>query len=288
MLKRIHNSAKAVTIKTCPPVGFTKLDHLESTGSQHIKTAYVPDNETGVRLKGERYASGDLVPMGCRNSSDKNTCYYPVRPHTSDTTNSQGFGWISWKAVSPKITGILESRMNWRNSRTTNYFSDTKSGTTYQLEDLSFSPKRPIYLFCINYASSGSAADATYCDWIGTIHSASISQGNEIVHDFRAALDPTGTPCMFDQITRKPFYNSGTSDFLYSSPVSSSTYSLRSPSAEYAKMTNNGIHRLYHVPNGYKGSLEEYAKKNGYKILVESECPDETNKKYNVKWVETD
>ena len=288
MLKRIQNSAKAVTIKTCPPVGYSKLEFLESTGTQYIKTTHVPNNETGVRLKGERYGGGDIVPMGCRNSSDKNTCYYPVRPHTSDTSNSQGFGWNSWVSVSPKITGIIESRMNWRNSRTTTYFSSTKSGTTYQLSDLTFTPKRPIYLFCINYASSVSAPDATYCDWNGTIHSASISQGNEVVHDFRAALDPTGTPCMFDQITRKPFYNSGTSDFLYSSKTNSSTYSLRRPSAEFAKITERGIRRLYSVPNGFEGSLEEYAKKNGYKNLVETECPHETGKKFNVKWMETD
>ena len=101
-------------------------------------------------------------------------------------------------------------------------------------------------------------------------------------------LDPTGTPCMFDTVTQKPFYNSGTGDFLYPSPTSAATYSMRRPQAEYAKMTETGIRRLYHVPADYDGSIEEYANEHSFKLLIETESPNEEGKYYAFRWVETD
>lgn len=99
-------------------------------------------------------------------------------------------------------------------------------------------------------------------------------------------LDKTGTPCMFDLVTRKNFYNSGTGQFIY--PTTSATYSLRRPQAEWAKITDTGVHKIYHTPIGYEGSLEDYAIENGYKRLIETESPNEEGKYYSFKWVETD
>lgn len=109
---------------------------------------------------------------------------------------------------------------------------------------------------------------------------------NKLTRDLVPALDQTGTPCMFDKVSRKNFYNAGTGDFLY--PTTSTTYSLRRPQAEYAKMTDTGVRRLYHTPKGYEGTLEDYAIQNGFKHLIETESPNEEGKYYSFKWVETD
>lgn len=100
------------------------------------------------------------------------------------------------------------------------------------------------------------------------------------------SIDKTGTPCMFDLVSRKNFYNAGTGQFIY--PTTSTTYSLRRPQAEWAKMTDTGVHKIYHTPIGYEGSLEDYAVENGYKKLNETESPNEEGKYYAFKWVETD
>lgn len=113
-----------------------------------------------------------------------------------------------------------------------------------------------------------------------------MSKNNIALRDMLPFLDETGTPCMFDKVTRKRFYNAGTGDFLY--PTTSTTYSLRRPHAEYAKMTDTGIRRLYHVPADYEGSLEDYAIRCGYKQLIETESPNEEGKYYSFRWVETD
>jgi hypothetical protein len=93
---------------------------------------------------------------------------------------------------------------------------------------------------------------------------------------------------MYDIVTQTPFYNAGTGDFLYPSPTSSTTYSMRRPQAEYAKMTDTGVRRLYHVPVDYEGSLEEYANEHGFKLLNETESPNEEGKYYAFRWIETD
>lgn len=115
-----------------------------------------------------------------------------------------------------------------------------------------------------------------------------LTVNEEIKYNLIPCLDPTGTPCMYDTVSQKPFYNSGTGDFLYPSPTSAATYSMRRPLAEYAKMTDTGVRRLYHVPVDYEGSIEEYASENGFKLLNETECPNEEGKYYAFKWVETD
>ena len=43
--------------------------------------------------------------------------------------------------------------------------------------------------------------------------------GGKPKNNFVPALDETGTPCMYDLVTYKTFYNSGTGEFEYDSPV---------------------------------------------------------------------
>jgi hypothetical protein len=108
-------------------------------------------------------------------------------------------------------------------------------------------------------------------------------------------LDRTGTPCMFDLVSRQPFYNSGTGDFLY--PTASSTYALRRVLPDWGKLTENGLRRLYHAPANYQGELIDYALENGYKPIVEPEQPEtgywsprwrETEDEIVLEWVETE
>ena len=100
---------------------------------------------------------------------------------------------------------------------------------------------------------------------------------------------------MFDLVSRKPFYNSGTGDFLY--PTERTTYSLRRVIPDWGKLTENGLRRLYHAPANYKGELYDYALENGYKPIVETEQPEdgywsprwtETEDEIILEWVETE
>ena len=113
-----------------------------------------------------------------------------------------------------------------------------------------------------------------------------IFENGQIVRNFIPAIDPNGTPCLYDLVFQKPYYNNGLGQFTY--PTTSTTYSLRRPQVEWAKMTDTGVHKIYHTPIGYNGSLEDYAIQYSYKQLIETESPNEEGKYYSFKWVETD
>ena len=104
--------------------------------------------------------------------------------------------------------------------------------------------------------------------------------------DLIPALSPTGTPCMFDKVSKQPFFSDGADDFLYpGKELEASTFSLRRP-ITYAQLTEHGVCRLYHVPNGYNGTKDEYAAEHGFKPLVETSAPEEGY--WAPHWVETD
>lgn len=53
------------------------------------------------------------------------------------------------------------------------------------------------------------------CYCICKVYSSKISKNGRLARNFIPALDPTGRPCMFDLVTRRPFYNQGTGEFIY-------------------------------------------------------------------------
>lgn len=66
---------------------------------------------------------------------------------------------------------------------------------------------------------------------------------------------------------------------------------------KYAKLTDHGVRRLYHVPQGCTLTVDEYAAQNGFKLLVETPAPlegywepswYETETQVILDWVETE
>lgn len=96
----------------------------------------------------------------------------------------------------------------------------------------------------------------------------------KMLFDMVPALDPTGAPCMFNLVTGTPYYSNSSVDFTYPDmETQATTYSLRN--RMYAQLTEHGVRRLYHVPEDYNGSKEEYAEENGFKLLVVTPHPEE-------------
>lgn len=118
----------------------------------------------------------------------------------------------------------------------------------------------------------------------GKKKSAKIWVNDSLIYDLAPVLDETGCPCMYNQIDGKTFYPE-VGEFI----VPADEYSIQTlqlDTISYAKKTEYGVRRLYKVPAGESVSLEEYAKANNFKELIETECPAEGY--WQHEWVETD
>lgn len=246
------------------PAGYKRLEYLEATGSQHIKMNGLYDKHTGLRLEAETFAGSGNVScvyfMTQNHSAEK---YWWVFPPRANRDNHSLWEWY-WFGNFGAFTGFqLASRyvatINYRSANTVTIEQNGTVAAKELPEPLDYSSTE------LKVISSG---------WKGRCYSVQVSRNTTLENIFIPALDSTGAPCMYDIISQEPFYNSGTGDFIYPNMATqASTYSLRN--RMYAQMTECGIRRLYHVPEGCEMSKEEYADKYGFKLLVETPAPEE-------------
>ena len=253
------------------PAGYTRVEFLESTGSQYVDLPEVQTGEdfgidyTFLNTSGQNWAL-------CLQTGG--TVHYRIDVR-SFATGALGVSWGNYSnSIWPNLGEGSES------CRVVANYKNDKRLLIAGLQTHEWTLKTPntvkngFYLFAMTgYTAEGVRhKDSNVRQKIK--HFAA-SKGQADVAHLVPALDNTGTPCMFDLVTRKPFYNSGTGDFIYpGKETTATTYSLRRPRM-YAQMTPHGIRRLYHVPRGYNGTPEEYAEQNGFKLLVETPQPEE-------------
>ena len=280
------------------PSDYTELEYLESTGTQWIDTELCMDSyDIRICIKGQALQTTDKRTTICGYWSDygiapEECAVFIFNDPIKNTTQTQQImlnNWFGFSINPFEVFTIDVSRKNDNNVISViNGIQKTLNGG-YNRKLKSKSPETFILFGAYTHSNSSSSEVGNVKNLFpGRIWYTDLYKDGMLVLKFVPCLDPTGTPCMYDTVTQTTYYNAGTGDFLYPSPTSSATYSMRRPRAEYAKMTDTGVRRLYHVPVDYEGSIEEYASENGYKLLNETDSPSEEGKYYNFRWVETD
>ena len=175
---------------------FTPIEYLKSTGTQWIDTGFYPNGDSAIEIKficsrgGVAYVKDRKsgTAWGCWNISIGETVIY----HPS-------FGYTSYNAntKNPNILflGPLRSMFN--------QISAEYLYTKFQISE------NPIGLFT---AFDGENWHLDYCS--GQIYYAKFYNGSTLIRDFIPVLDKNGTPCMFDKVEHKFYYNAGTGDFI--------------------------------------------------------------------------
>lgn len=256
------------------PLGYKRLEYIESTGTQMMM---LPFDSKGKEFECEHDAGLPTTTSGLYTYGG--------------TSVSAGYGWrwhaglqnLQFSHINDQLLFLARGtrhKIKWTVSK-------AESGYTFAMyADSNFVIqitqgfnaywKNNYYLFSSTYYTSVIG---------GRAYDLKIKIGEDYYAHYIPALDPIGAPCMFDLVAREPFYNSGTDDFIYPNmETQATTYGLRN--YMYAKMTEHGIRRLYHVPKNYFGTKEDYASENGFKQLVELPRPEEGN--WIPNWIETD
>lgn len=189
------------------PSGYTKLNYLESTGTQYIDTGVIANQDTGIEMKYEvtkiqSNLNFGLVPFGARETYKKRQflIYSPVNDakqvyycygnnfriaNTSLSVN---------KAVDVSIRGNI-----WKTSLFEHTFAKSVFETPYNLS-----------LFVQNCKPTSGF------DGCLKIYFTQIYDKDKLIKDFIPAKRISDNVVgMYDKISKKFFINQGTGEFLY-------------------------------------------------------------------------
>lgn len=259
------------------PIGYTSVEYLESTGTQYIDSGVMATGTTEFEATAQLIADNSAV-LGQNNVIYK-AGYFCLASH----------GNIYLRRGAIEI-GFGSTDLN---KKTRFYIKQEVFGVGEVERTATISEYTGIAsLFVFARRADYNLPERKDGSRIWTLKIID----NVPVADFIPALDPTGTPCLYDTVTRTPFYNAGTGDFIYptdSAPV----MTLDLDEKFYAKLTEHGVRRLYKVPEGCTLSKDEYAAKHGFKELLEPPMPQtgywtnvwkETDTQLICEWVETE
>lgn len=237
-LAKIESKGWSVETEYNLPYGFTELEYLESSGTQWIDTGVTTPTNTWMSAKVYLVSHWGAYPQ-----------VYGTKNRLADGTGDEFYdmavngarGYIirpnftpNWETVEGELTVEVTYRRLAVNGKVIGY------GTQLQQD---VNAVNNMYLFAGNNHNNGSNGKASE-------HSASriwyfkLYNNAGILCDLIPVLDADGTPCMYDKVSRKCFYNSGKGTFGYrikTADSESSTFSLRdpyytAPSGVYARL----------------------------------------------------
>lgn len=185
------------------PAGYLAAEFLESTGLNFIiDTKIYPDTETGWLADGvftkrtENWAVSAYAPPNryyfcCGFWNDTGTICVGQNTNNNQPSRLQYSGYSRFQA-----------RVNFKNSRITEF----ERGGAVTIAPIGTAVSKmtdSLYVF---------GRSNNNCDY--RLFKLQFSQGEEIIKDYCMCLDHAGVPCMFDLVSKQPFYNSGTGLFI--------------------------------------------------------------------------
>lgn len=194
---------------------YTPIGYLESDGIDacYINTGIKPNyNTTKIEVDavfdlatGKHDTLGTL--FGCRKYPT-----YAVGMMDIGTSNEQSFAFGSSRLFSPNGAFIYGSRHVFVLSR--DGFSIDNLFFEYSTFNDFGQSTYDMYMFAWNddYQSSNKPKARSYAP--AKIYYFKIYDNDVLVRDFIPVLDKYGTPCMYDKVERKFYYNAGTGDFI--------------------------------------------------------------------------
>lgn len=191
------------------PEGYTAVNYLQSSGTQWIEMGVAPNQNTRavLKIKINNFNGPDGASLiGSRTDGNSNDQFFTYLDYTG------GGRFLFRVDGQPKPTP-------WKNATTDKIYIVTLSGTEMKVE-----LEDGTAVFSTTFSVSDFESTVTMAlfrskpfdnGFRGRIYSCKHYSGDELIQDFVPCLDTEGVPCMFDFVSRKPFYNVGTGSFTW-------------------------------------------------------------------------
>ncbi len=250
------------------PKGFTELDYLESSGTQYIllPDSFITTADFSFALEAQQTKA---TPGYWQHFFGARSGNFDTGAALSDTVTCV----VAWRATVDMTVAEFE-----RFSIFCDVSKVEVNGVVTEWDNSANVGREVPYLRVFDKFGSRR--------FLGRVFNVNVRNAGAALYDLVPVLDDTGAPGFYDRKNRAMYYNAGAGDFLFPSP--GTTYSLRRVQyvPEYAQLTPRGVRRLYRVPDGYSGGIDEYAAEHGYKRLVESAPPADGY--WSPEWRETE
>lgn len=187
--------------KSLLPDGYLRCEYLESTGTQYIDLGYYPNQntkvETNVNILSHNVSTINYL-FGVYDSTRSFAVYY--------SNSSHGWG-VLCGTVDNNANVVYKKNIKQkvefdRNNLSINGTSIYTVGST-----TTFTSTKTMYLFWGNGTSNHQS--------ISRVYDFKIYENDNIIMNLIPALDSNGTPCMYDTVSGKTFYNQGTGTFRF-------------------------------------------------------------------------
>lgn len=178
------------------PSGYTKLDYIESSGTQYINTGFKPNQNTRCVIDIENLSSAQASFFGARaNINAASFTYFSL----SATTGRSDYGSSKQSMSFTNTVGRYTVDQN-KNVCTSNGVTATGTANTFQLTN-------NLYLMAVNQA------DAAIQNAKLKLYSAKIYDNGTLVRDFIPCKNASGTIGLWDNVNSVFYANAGKGTF---------------------------------------------------------------------------
>ena len=184
------------------PSGYRQLEYLESTGTQWIDTGVAPFGKKVILevsiVESDNYY-GLFGSRGINGITEKSYNIFTTKDKTIRIDWLKTGGNVSINYYEKLMIELFENGDVLVNNVQYRAIAEP-SQTDYTMFIANLNNVGKPYI-------NGGACARFYC--------VSVYDSWNLIRNFIPALDPSGRPCMYDTITKQPFYNLGTGEFLY-------------------------------------------------------------------------
>ena len=178
------------------PSGYTKLDYIESSGTQYINTGFKPNQNTRCVIDIENLSSAQAAFFGARASQTAASfTYFSL----TATTGRSDYGSSKQSMSFTNTVGRYTVDQN-KNVCTANGVTATGTANTFQLTN-------NLYLMAVNQA------DAATQNAKLKLYSAKVYDNGTLVRDFIPCKNASGTIGLWDNVNSVFYANAGTGTF---------------------------------------------------------------------------
>ena len=187
---------------------YQKIEYLESTGTQYIDTGFVPNQNSGINI--DFYVTRSIAAtVALQQTSGFG---FGVSQGTSNNNVAFiifGGSTTAWAVMKQDLFGGGDGRYK--------VIIDRRDASVIAENNSSVDHTFPTYTSTNNYSLilfGGRNSSSSFYLGATRIYSCKLYDNGVLVRDFIPALDKDGTPCMYERVEHKYYYNQGSGQFI--------------------------------------------------------------------------